>query len=186
LWASDVNASVVETLAEWLRAKSAGNPFLLSEILAQLRAEKILKTTSDGWLLDTTQWLRWRATFSLPETTHDLVGWRLANLSPEARNLLDVLAVASQPLPERVLQNLPGIWNDSFPPLVDDLSARGLVMELRGDSALALPHHLLRETLLHRLSNLRRRTIHRQLAVAMESQVSSNAVNWLRRIALHA
>ena len=183
---SDVNSRVMETLAEWLNAKSGGNPFLLSEILAQLRAEKILKTMNNGWLLDTAQWLRWRTTFSLPETTHDLVGWRLANISPEARTLLDVLAVASQPLPERILRYLPDIWNDSFPALVDDVSARGLVVELRGDGALALPHHLLRETLLHRLSNLRRRTIHRQLAEAMESQVPSNSEKWLRQIALHA
>jgi tetratricopeptide (TPR) repeat protein len=176
----------VETLAEWLNARSAGNPFLLSEILAQLRAEKILKAAGDGWVLDTALWLRWRTTFSLPETTHDLVGWRLVNIPPEARNLLDVLAVASQPVPEPVLRRLPGIWNDSFPALVDDLSARGLVMELHGDGALTLPHHLLRETLLHRLSNLRRRTIHRQLAEAMEPQVSSNPEKWLRQVALHA
>jgi predicted ATPase len=42
LRASQVNPNSVETLAEWLYAKSAGNPFLLSEILAQLRAEEIL------------------------------------------------------------------------------------------------------------------------------------------------
>ena len=186
LLASDVNASAVETLAEWLNAKSAGNPFLLSEILAQLRAESILKTAEAGWQLDTAQWLRWRTTFALPETTHDLVGWRLANISLDARNLLDVLAVASQPIPEPILRNLPGVWKDSFPALVDDLSGRELVMELQGDEALTLPHHLLRETLLHRLSNLRRRTIHRQLAEAMERQVPSQADTWLRQIALHA
>jgi len=186
LHASNVHASAVETLAEWLNVKAAGNPFLLSEILAQLRAEKILKATTDGWLLDTPRWLRWRTTFSLPETTHDLVGWRLANISVEAHNLLDSLAVASQPVPEPVLRNLPGIWNDLFPALVDDLAGRGLVIELRADPALALPHHLLRETLLHRLSNLRRRTIHRQLAQAMESQVSSDSEKWLRQIAMHA
>lgn len=185
LGASDVNAGAVETLAEWLNAKSAGNPFLLSEILAQLRAEKILKTTGVGWLLETTQWLRWRTSFSLPETTHDLVGWRLATLPVEARNLLDLLAVASQPIPESVLRNLHGVWNDSFPALVDDLSGRGLITELRDPAALALPHHLLRETLLHRLSNLRRRTIHRQLAEAMEAQVSSHAEKWLQQIAMH-
>ena len=186
LLASDVNQSSVETLAEWLDEKSAGNPFLLSEIIAQLRTEKILKAAGTGWQLDTTQWLRWRTTFSLPETTHDLVGWRLANISPEAHNLLDVLAVASQPIPESVLRNIPGIWKDSFPVLVDDLSARGLIMELRGDSTLALPHHLLRETLLHRLSNLRRRTVHRQLAEALEEQASSNSNIWIHQIAMHA
>ena len=165
---SRVNAGAVDTLVEWLNTKSAGNPFLLSEILAQLRAEKILKTAGDGWLLDMAQWLRWRTTFSLPETTHDLVGWRLVNISSDARSLIDILAVASQPVPESVFRNLPGIWNEAFPGLIDDLAARGLVMELPGEAALTLPHHLLRETLLHRLSNLRRRTIHRQLAEAIE------------------
>lgn len=183
---SRINESSVETLAEWLHLKSAGNPFLLSEILAQLRAEKILRHAREDWFLDAAQWLRWRATFSLPETTHDLVSWRLANISSEARNLLDILAVASQPIPEAVFRNLAGVWTASFPALVDDLSARGLVIELQTERALALPHHLLRETLLHRLSSLRRRVIHRQLAEAMELQMQVDPKKWLRQVALHA
>jgi len=186
LHGSDINPNSVEPLAEWLDAKSAGNPFLLSEILAQLRADAILERTGMTWQLDTSKWLRWRTTFSLPETTHDLVGWRLANISPEARNLLDVLAVATQPIPESIIQNLPGVWNNLTPTLVDDLSARGLLIEIRTNSTLTLPHHLLRETLLHRLSNLRRRTIHRQLAKAMETQSSLNSDSVLRQIAMHA
>jgi predicted ATPase len=183
---SRVNEANIETLAEWLNLKSAGNPFLLSEILAQLRTEKILKNAGGDWLLDATQWLRWRATFSLPETTHDLVSWRLANISAEARNLLDILAVASQPIPESVFHSLADVWTASFPALVDDLSARGLVIELRTERALALPHHLLRETLLHRLSNLRRRVIHRQLAEAIEAQMQLDPKKRLRYVALHA
>ena len=93
-------------------------------------------------------------------------------------------------LPSRYLnlfiRNLPGVWNNSTPTLVDDLSARGLLIEIRSNSTLTLPHYLLRETLLHRLSNLRRRTIHRQLAEAMESQVSLDDDIGLRQIALHA
>jgi tetratricopeptide (TPR) repeat protein len=69
---------------------------------------------------------------------------------------------------------------------VDDLAARGLILELPDRAMLALPHHLLRETLLHRLSNLRRRMIHQQLAEALETQGSTNADTWLRQIALHA
>lgn len=186
LQASEINPNSVETLAEWLEAKSAGNPFLLSEILAQLRVESILKQTSGGWHLETMQWLRWRTAFSLPETTHDLVGWRLANLSPEARNLLDILAVAATPIPEAVLHNLPGLWTNAFPTHVDDLLEHGLILELPGNALLTLPHHLLREALLHRLSNLRRRAIHRQLAEALELQISPDNDTWLRQIALHA
>ncbi|HET9914460.1 MAG TPA: AAA family ATPase [Anaerolineales bacterium] len=183
---SGVNPTSVEVLAKWLHEKSGGNPFLVSEILAQLRAEAILQPVEAGWQLDTTRWLRWRTKFTLPETAHDLVGWRLVNISSEARVLLDVLAVAAQPLPESILRNIPGIWTDAFPALVDDLTTRGLILELPDRAALVLPHHLLRETLLHRLSNLRRRMIHRQLAEAMEMQVHVDADAWLRPLALHA
>jgi DNA-binding SARP family transcriptional activator len=187
LRASDINPNSVETLSVWLDAKSAGNPFLLSEILSQLRAEAILEQTGNTtWQLVTSQWLRWRATFSLPETTHDLVGWRLANISTDARNLLDILAIAAQPIPESVIRNIPGVWDNSTPALVDNLSARGLLTEIRGNSTLTLPHYLMRETLLYRLSNLRRRSIHRQLAEAMESQVPLDDDIGLRQIALHA
>jgi len=186
LQVSGIDSNSVEMLVDWLVIKSAGNPFLLSEILAQLRVETILKPSGSGLQLEPAQWLRWRATFSLPETTHDLVGWRLANISSEARNLLDVLAVAAQPIPESVLKNIPGIWNDSTPSLVDGLSARGLLLEIPINATLTLPHYLLRVTLLHRLSNLRRRTIHRQLAEAMESQISPDNESGLRQIALHA
>jgi len=178
--ASGLSAASVEALAEWLHERSSGSPFLLAEILAQLRAEAILAPAGEGWQLDMTRWLRWRATFTLPETTHDLVAWRLSNLPPDTRHLLDVLAVAGQPLPFKLLREFPGVQMDALAATVDDLMARGLVLETP-DEGLALPHHLLRETLLRRLSNLRRRTIHRQLAEALET-----ASLPLRQIALHA
>jgi tetratricopeptide (TPR) repeat protein len=186
LRASAVDANAADTLTEWLNAKSLGNPFLLNEILAQLRTERILKPVGDRWQLDTAQWLRWRTLFSLPETAHDLVSWRLTNISHEARNLLNILAIASQPIPESILHNLSDIRNASFSATVDDLADRGLVVEISNEAALTLPHHLLREALLHRLSNLRRRAIHRQLAEAMESQVSYNPEKWSRQISFHA
>lgn len=104
LEAASINPGPVITLAEWLHERSGGSPFVLAEILAQLRAEAILVPAGEGWQLDPTRWLRWRATFTLPETTHDLVAWRLENLSPGARHLLDVLAVAGQPLPFMLLR----------------------------------------------------------------------------------
>jgi DNA-binding SARP family transcriptional activator len=191
LQAAGLDSLSADTLIEWLYARSTGNPFLLAEILAQLRAEEILRPVGDGWLLDAIRWLRWRTTFNLPETAHDLVAWRLANLSPQARHLLYILAVAGQPLAVSVLQQFPGVPGGSLPALVDDLANRGLVVELSG-ALLALPHHLLRETLLHHLSDLRRRTLHQELAQALEDYASSTAnptqpaETLSRQIALHA
>jgi DNA-binding SARP family transcriptional activator len=179
------NPAAVETLAEWLHLKSAGNPFLLTEILAQLRTESILKPVKHAWQLDATRWLRWRTTFTLPETAHDLVTWRLANLSSDARVLLDVLAVAGQPLPVAVLGKVPGLQAETLTTLVDELGTRGLIIE-PPNAMLALPHHLLRETLLQHLSNLRRRTIHQSLAEVLDGSVIQPDENTLRQIALHA
>ncbi len=195
LHVSHIHSDSVETFAEWLLARSTGSPFLLTEILAQMRAEGILQAGGSGWQLDTTRWLQWRTAFVLPETTHDLVAWRLGNLAPAARQLLDVLAVAGQPLSETILRHFPGVDPDALPVLVDDLARRGLLTETSG-TLLALPHHLLRETLLYRLSNLRRRSIFRQLAEVLEHQAVPKAESpqpqalqerlHLRQIALYA
>ena len=180
-----LDALSVETLAEWLHDQSAGNPFLLSEVVIQLRKDAILRAEGRDWHLEAVRWWHWRATFTLPETTHDLVTWRLTNLSPEARRLLEVLAVAGQPLPEAVLRHFPGIPADRFAVLVDDVATRGFLVE-PASGRLALPHHLLRETLLHRLSNLRRRVIYQELAETMEAHVPAGDKAALRQVALYA
>jgi tetratricopeptide (TPR) repeat protein len=69
--------------------------------------------------------------------------------------------------------------------MVDDLARRGLILEF-ADGTLALPHHLLRETLLHRLSRFRRREIYRHLAVALEAHTSLKTNALLRQMALYS
>jgi DNA-binding SARP family transcriptional activator/predicted ATPase len=178
-----ISAGALAALDDWLAERSGGNPFILAEILAQLRADGILTQRDDAWQLDTSRWPRWRASFALPETTHDLVAWRLANLAPAARYTLDVLAVAGQPLPADLLRALPDVEPGTLLATLEDLLARRLLVEAAGESV-ALPHHLLRETLLHRLSNLRRRTLHRQLAAALEARPA--AADMASQIARHA
>jgi DNA-binding SARP family transcriptional activator len=180
-----VDAASVESLAEWLHARSSGNPYVLSEILAQLRTDGILQSTPKGWQADAARWLRWRTTFTLPETTHDLVAWRLADLAPEGRGILNVLAVAGQPLSVPVVRRLSGLQPEAFADVVDDLAERGLVME-GANARLTLPHYLMRETLLHRLSTLRRRSINQELAEALEEWATPGAGVDLRPIALYA
>jgi tetratricopeptide (TPR) repeat protein len=180
-----LSATSIATLADWLHDRSGGSPFVIGEILSQLRAEGILVSMRNDWRLDASRWLRWRATFALPETTHDLVAWRLTNLTSIAQRVLDVLAIAGRPLPFAVLRDLPDFHHDQLITTLDDLVSRRLIVE-SDHEAYALPHHLLRETLLHRLSHIRRRMIHRQLAEAYESRLDAEADASVRPIALHA
>ncbi len=185
LQSTGIDSASIEILADWLHARSAGSPFLLNEILAQLRKDSLLQESGAGWRLDAAHWWTWRSTFELPETTHDLVSWRLDSLSGEARQLMDILAVAGRPLPSAVLRDFRGVPQDQFEELVDDLSTRKLILEGPG-STLTLPHHLLRETLLHRLSSLHQRALHQELAEVLEAHWKNEAAFPPFQIALHA
>jgi DNA-binding SARP family transcriptional activator/predicted ATPase len=195
LQSAGISQASVATMAEWLHSQSGGSPFILLEILAQLRAEAVLTAESTSpqapaaegatWHLDTARWLRWRASRTLPETIHDLLAWRLANLSSEAQRLLEVLAVANQPLPFDLLREFLGTQPDQLLLLLDDLLARRLVNEQESE-IFALPHHLLREALVHRLSPLRQRRIHRRLAEMVEACPKFQQHMPVRQIALHA
>jgi len=110
---------------------------------------------------------------------------RLTNLPLHARYLLDVMAVANQPLPSTLLREFPGVQDDQFLATIEELAARGLVRETARDS-FALAHYLLGEALLHHLSHLRRQAIHRQLAIILESCPALQQYFPLRQIAVHA
>jgi DNA-binding SARP family transcriptional activator/predicted ATPase len=180
-----INPTSVPSLAKWLQERSDGNPFILDEMVAQLRADGILTSVGDHWQLDRGRWLRWRAAYTLPETTYDLVSWRLRNLSTDAHSLLEVLAVAGQPLPFALLADLLELPIEQLLPVIDDLLMRRLLIET-SDEMLALSHYLLRETLLHRLSHVRRRLIHRQLAQTLAKCPALQAQFSLWEVARHA
>jgi tetratricopeptide (TPR) repeat protein len=180
-----IDPASVGALAKWLQERSDGIPFVLDEITAQLRADAILARSGDRWQLDPGRWLRWRATYSLPETTHDLVSWRLRDLKADAYAPLEILAVAGLALPLALLADVSSVGADLLLPIVDELLARRLLVETANDM-FALPHYLLRETVLQRLSHVRRRMIHRQLAHALAKcpALLANLSPWV--VARHA
>jgi DNA-binding SARP family transcriptional activator/predicted ATPase len=167
LQAMPMSSPSLESLADWLEERSEGNPFIVGELLAQLRTEGMLTLADETWHLETQRWLKWRMSAALPETTHDLVNWRLASLTGQARQLLDVLAVAYEPLPFDLLRALSHGPGDTTLAIFDDLLARRLVVESPADRV-KLAHHLLREALQRQLSGVRLKAIHRQLAGMLE------------------
>jgi DNA-binding SARP family transcriptional activator len=174
----------IATLAKWLQERSDGNPFILQEMVAQLRADAILTRVGEHWQLDPGHWLRWRASYTLPETTHDLVSWRLRNLAADALAVIEVLAVAGQSLPFALLVTLLRFPAEQLLPIIDDLLTRRLVVET--DERFALSHYLLRETVLHGLSQIRRRMIHHQLAHTLARDPALQASFTLWEVARHA
>jgi DNA-binding SARP family transcriptional activator/lipopolysaccharide biosynthesis regulator YciM len=176
----------VISLSGWLHHRSGGSPFILGEILAHLRTDRVVAADASGWHLDAACFLRERTRLGLPETTYDLLAWRLAALSPAALHLLDLVAVAGQPMPLAMLEYLTQDQGEQSLARIEDLLARGLVVEAAGEALITLPHNLVREALLSRLSHLRRRSLHLQILEALPHFGASDTPAGLRQLALHA
>jgi DNA-binding SARP family transcriptional activator len=171
------------SLAPWLMARAAGNPFVIEALLNQLRVERLLVPKATGWSLDNTRWVLWQATTPLPETTFDLVRLRLSTLQPLARQVVDLLAIAGDRLPLQLITNTIG------PDPAALYEAIALLLELRlafeNDDNVVLAHTLLREAALHQLNRLKQKALHQQLALAWETFSSPHAPANLQ-IARHA
>ncbi|WP_052888772.1 ATP-binding protein [Thermogemmatispora carboxidivorans] len=173
------------TFPAWLYERSGGCPFILLELLRQLQTDGVLSESAGERRLDVRRWLRWRVMHALPETTYDLVLWRLIDLDAEARLLLEILAIANQPLPLALLQEMPEMRDLPVMPIVDQLLWRGLLIET-ASRCYGLSHALLREAVMHRLSQVRVQQIHRELAAMLERCPELQQDFPRRQIALHA
>ncbi len=79
---------LAQELAGKIARKSDGNPFFAFEILRDLRRQGVVARTAEGsWV--TTQSLR---DIEVPSSVTDLVEARIANLTPEEREIVDVAA----------------------------------------------------------------------------------------------
>lgn len=175
--------TAIKSLAPWLMARSAGNPFIIEALIAQLQTERLLVPDKGDMHFDNARWIRWRTEAALPERTHDLVLLRLNGLSPHARQVVNVLAVAGGRLPLEVMA-LALEWDmHQVHQVIDALIVDRLALE-QGD-AVALAHDVLREVALHHLNRFAQRCLHRRLAVAWE-QYGSTEFDGVEPVARHA
>ncbi len=127
-----------------LLAETAGNPFLLTELL------------------------RAGAPAGIPAGVVDLVGTRLASLDPGAVDLLRAGAVAGARFDLDLVAAAAGLDDeDAVLDAVDAALASGLVVEESAERY-RFPHDILRRTLVAQLSAVRRRALHDRLAGAIE------------------
>ncbi|MCS6940698.1 MAG: AAA family ATPase [Roseiflexus sp.] len=180
LGASD---TAIKSLAPWLLARSAGTPFIIEALIAQLRSEQLLVADREDMRFDSARWIQWRAEAALPEHTHDLVLLRLKGLGLPARQVVNVLAVAGVRLPLDVIA-LALEWDMHQVHLaIDELIADRLALE-QGDGVM-LAHELLREAALYHLNSFAQRCLHRRLAMAWE-QHGAATPDVIEVIARHA
>ncbi len=143
---------ILPTIARSIARESGGSPFFIHELVRYVHAE----TFSDMSL----------GTISLEE----VIRVRLSELPSAARRLLEVIAVAGQPVSQATARRAAELTDEEGNP-ERMLLARNLIRtrggEERGAGALETYHDRIREVAVSLLSHRRLQKVHHNLAVAL-------------------
>ncbi len=148
-------------IAETIVGEAGGNPFFVVELVQHFES-----LVSAGGQLS--------SHFEAGERHLDhMILKRVAGLPDESRRLLEIVAMAADPLPQQTLAAALGVpfgseeWEHGITALVDArLASRG---GRRGEDTVIAYHDRIREAVAHSLDEPKVRQLHRRLAEAVEA-----------------
>ncbi len=168
-------------LARAIHEETEGNPFFVREVLRHLTETGALAEQAGRWGIRLAI-----EDVGIPEGVREVVGRRLARLSPAANRLLEVGAVAGPEFEMRVVQSVDGLADDELVLSFEEATESRLVIEVGGaDARYRFAHALVRDTLYSGLSAARRVTLHRRVAEAIETLHATALDNHLPALAHH-
>lgn len=155
---------------------SEGNPFFVAEYLRAALEETRLRREVDGrWHLD--EEVGPIAHQTLPDSLRALIERRLTALSPDARVLASIAAVASESLGARELAKLVALDEDATFARLDELARREVAHENQ-NGAIRFAHDKLREVAYATLDIATRCAWHAAVAGALAEDSEDAARHW--------
>jgi len=155
-----------DELGETLSTLTDGNPFFIEEVLKSLLTSGGITFTDSGWmrlLLSAAP----DGHLSIPRSVQDAVSQRSRRLSPKAKQLLMLAAVAGRRFDVQVLQRLLRCKASQLVGLLQELVAAQLVVEESADR-FSFRHALTRQAIYTGLLARERRALHRRVASTIE------------------
>ena len=168
-------------LATDLATRSRGNAFYLVELWRHLVAcGAIVASAAGGWVVNDR-----RATASIvPDSIREVVAARLAKLTPAARTMIEMAAVAGQRTDLGILAAALAVAPDSLDPPLNELVSAGLLASTTSPS-LVFEHALVRDTVEATVSHVVRRRAHLAVAEAIEQSHAADPRPVLAELARH-
>ena len=144
-------------------AETEGNPFFAREVLRSLQESGALKRSEGNWVAE-----RPILEIGVPEGVREVVGRRLAHLSPGANQALSLAAVIGIQFTLDVLANVGSTSEDDLVDALDESITARLLVEY-GVGTYRFSHALVRSTLYEELSLTSRVRLHRRVGDAIEA-----------------
>ncbi len=175
------HSQVPETFSTAVFEAAGGNPRSISSLLQHLVDSGIIPAERGRWVLP-----EQIPEESLPRDWQELLGQKLAALSPEAHGIAEAIAMLGRPTSLALLERIPGIPHDE--PLfqaVDELQQAGI---LQGQAAFDFTQRVLATLLLAEMTPESMRVWHSRLADALQAAYAKSPENLdlLNQLATHA
>jgi DNA-binding CsgD family transcriptional regulator len=166
-------------LVEKLTFLSDGNPFHVEELLKSCVMSGNLHLAGDRWVWDAHSAV-------VPASIYETVQRRLAFLSPDARQLLVLAAVAGRRFDITLLQQVLGCSEEQLLTWLKELVAAQLVVEESADQ-FAFRHALTQQAIYTSLLSRERQPLHRRLADILQllAEATGQPERYLSDLALH-
>src|SRR6202167_5124738 len=161
--------------------RTEGNPFFMEETVQVLFDEGAL--ARDGGAAKLTRSL---AELKIPPTVQAILAARIDRLPPDAKDLLQTLAVIGREFPLSLIRAVVSIPDDEIRRLLDVLQLGELIYEQPaiGDSEYIFKHALTQEVSHNSVLMERRRQVHGRIGAALEKIYASSIDDHLDELAI--
>jgi predicted ATPase len=156
-----------EQFSHWLIQNAEGNPFFITELVRYAYGTGLLK--EDGTL----DLELFHSTPTIPPTIQNLIESRLLRLSENARRILHIAAIFGREFDVELVRQISAFSETETLDAIEELQTAHLINPLRAEKY-TFDHSLTMEVALNDISEARRRSLHRQVAEALETNYQNN------------
>jgi class 3 adenylate cyclase/tetratricopeptide (TPR) repeat protein len=155
----------LEPLKRLVLEHTEGNPLFIEELIEALFEERVLVRNGEVKLTRPLSQLR------IPPTVQGILAARIDRLPPEAKDLLQTLAVIGMEFPLSLVRQVLDLPADRLEHLVGNLQTGEFIYEqpAAGDVAYRFKHALTHHEAYHSLLTKRRKLLHERTAQAIEA-----------------
>jgi class 3 adenylate cyclase/tetratricopeptide (TPR) repeat protein len=168
-------------LAAAIHEETEGNPFFVREVLRHLTETGAIERREGRWTTRLPV-----EELGIPEGVREVVGRRLSRLSSAANEMLRVAAVLGTEFDLSVVRVAAELDEETLLNSLEEAIESRLISDVAGSTtAVRFAHALVRDTLYHELSAVRRIVIHRRVAEAIEAVYTTRLDDHLPALAHH-